>query len=40
MMNIEKVNFKSNNQNVVGLLCKNGNQKKKPAVIILDLSVR
>lgn len=35
MLTIEKVNFKSNNQNVVGLLCKNDNKKKKPAVVIL-----
>lgn len=35
MMNIEKVNFKSNSQNVVGLLCKNEDKKKKPAVVIL-----
>lgn len=31
----EKVNFKSNNQNVVGLLCKNEGNQKKPAVVIL-----
>jgi fermentation-respiration switch protein FrsA (DUF1100 family) len=32
---IEKVNFKSNNQNVVGLLCNNETKEKKPAVVIL-----
>ena len=31
----EKVNFKSNNQNVVGLLCNNNNNEKKSAVVIL-----
>ena len=31
----EKVNFKSNNQNVVGLLCNTETKEKKPAVVIL-----
>lgn len=31
----EKINFKSNNQNVVGLLCNNETKEKKPAVVVL-----
>ena len=31
----ERVNFKSNNQNVVGLLCNNETKEKKPAVVVL-----
>ncbi len=32
---VEKINFKSNNQNVAGLLCNSDRKKKKPAVVIL-----
>ncbi|MBK0381669.1 alpha/beta hydrolase [Pedobacter sp. SD-b] len=31
----KKINFKSNNQNVVGLLCNNETKEKKPAVVVL-----
>ena len=35
MYKTEKINFKSNNQNVVGLLCNNESKEKKPAIVIL-----
>ncbi|HEX7365564.1 MAG TPA: dienelactone hydrolase family protein, partial [Pelobium sp.] len=31
----KKIHFKSQNQNIVGLLCTDGSEQKKPAVVIL-----